>query len=896
MKKTKETAGTQPKKLGRMKVGTKLVIRSLAIVFAILAVAFTVIIIRTQDTTKTAAQATVKVLAEKNATLVKAQLEVSLDTARTIAQAMSGYEDIKASDRRAFYNDILKNVLLNNKNFLGTWTVWEPNALDGNDAMYANTPDSDSSGRFIPYWVWSNGKTEYAPLVDYDKPGAGDYYLLAKNSGNETIIDPYEYEIGGKNVLLTSVVVPIKNKAGAVVGTAGVDLTLDGLQGMAFDQGGYSSATMTLLSNGGINVINPKKELIGKALEGDNALLAAAKEGKAYQQDATDGNRMQSIYVPIQIGNTQTPWSSGVSVSADEINLPVQQMTQILIIIMAAMIVLVTAGMIIIVRRSITRPIKATADFAKALATGQLDEEITIKSMDEIGQLTGILDNEVRTAFKKIENARAIAKKQAAYQSAEVEKLVVNLEKLSRGDMNCNLEIASPDEDTQQLYEIYKGINTSFGICIQAIKALAADANMLAQAAMDGKLETRADEEKHQGDYKKIVQGINTTLDEILRPILDAVDVMKEMRQGNLKANVTGEYKGMYNIIKDTLNDTINTIRGYLLEIDTVLGEMSAGNLSIGITSEYRGDFTSLKNSINAIAEAQNSVLWDIQLSAEQVAAGSRQVSEGNQTVSQGATEQASSIEELTVTITQIAGQIRQNALNAGKASEISLLAKEGADSGTQQMDGMISAMADIRESSQRISKIIKVIDDIAFQTNILALNAAVEAARAGVHGKGFAVVAEEVRSLAGRSAQAAKETTDLIEDSVKKSEAGARIAQETAGTLKKIVSGVEETVGLVGEIAAASNEQATGISQVNKGIEQMSQVVQNNSATAQQGAASSEELSGQAEILKSKVAQFKLKKGAIPSAEGRAEAKQGVFIVQKPSIRLGGSGDFGKY
>ena len=283
MKKTKETAGTQPKKLGRMKVGTKLIIRSLAIVFAILAVAFTVIIIRTQDTTSTSAQATVKVLAEKNAAQVKAQLEVPLNAARTIAQAMSGYEDIKAFDRRAFYNGILKNVLLNNKNFLGTWTVWEPNTLDGNDALYANTTDSDSTGRFIPYWVWSNGSAENTPLVDYDKPGAGDYYLLAKNSGNETILDPYEYEIGGKNVLLTSVVVPIKNKAGAVVGAAGVDLSLEGLQSMAFDQGGYSSAYITLLSNGGINVINPQAELIGKKAEGDDALLAAAKEGKAYQ-------------------------------------------------------------------------------------------------------------------------------------------------------------------------------------------------------------------------------------------------------------------------------------------------------------------------------------------------------------------------------------------------------------------------------------------------------------------------------------------------------------------------------------------------------------------------------------------------------------------------------------
>ena len=204
--------------------------------------------------------------------------------------------------------------------------------------------------------------------------------------------------------------------------------------------------------------------------------------------------------------------------------------------------------------------------------------------------------------------------------------------------------------------------------------------------------------------------------------------------------------------------------------------------------------------------------------------------------------------------------------------------------------------MAGINQSSANIAKIIKVIDDIAFQTNILALNAAVEAARAGVHGKGFAVVAEEVRNLAGKSAKAAKETSALIETSIKKAEAGTIIADETAQALSAIVSGMEQGVSLMGSIAAASNEQATAIAQVNKGIEQMSQVVQTNSATAEEAAAASEELSGQADLLKSMTGRFRLQKASEQEVQTRYDAKRPAAEPQKHAAISLDANDFGKY
>lgn len=291
---------------------------------------------------------------------------------------------------------------------------------------------------------------------------------------------------------------------------------------------------------------------------------------------------------------------------------------------------------------------------------------------------------------------------------------------------------------------------------------------------------------------------------------------------------------------------------------------VGAGDLSQEVPKHYqkrKDEIGGLSVAVAKMSDNLNNVISNIGSASEQVAAGSKQVSDSSIALSQGATEQASSIEELTASLEEISSQTKLNAQNANEANELAETAKLNAVQGNTQMKEMLKAMEEINDSSSNISKIIKVIDEIAFQTNILALNAAVEAARAGQHGKGFAVVAEEVRNLAARSANAAKETTEMIEGSIKKVEGGTQIANETANALNKIVEGVAKAAALVGDIAGASNEQAAGIGQINQGIMQVSQVVQTNSATSEESAAASEELADQAQLLKEQVAKFKLRK-----------------------------------
>jgi methyl-accepting chemotaxis protein len=412
------------------------------------------------------------------------------------------------------------------------------------------------------------------------------------------------------------------------------------------------------------------------------------------------------------------------------------------------------------------------------------------------------------------------------------------IDRISKGDI--------PQKITEKYNGDFNEIKNNINTCIDAVNSLITDANMLSSAALEGKLDIRADGSKHEGDFRKIIQGVNNTLDAIIGPLNMAAEYVDRISKGDMPEKIRTEYKGDFNEIKNNINLLIDALNN----ITDIAGEIASGNLMVD--PKERSGQDRLMEALKQMVINLKEVVTNVKNASANVATGSEEMSSTSEQLSQGSTEQAASAEEVSSSMEEMSANIKQNADNAGQTQKIAVKAALDAKEGGKAVAETVNAM---KEIAGRIS----IIEEIARQTNMLALNAAIEAARAGEHGKGFAVVASEVRSLAERSQKAAQEIGHLSTVSVE-------VAEKAGNMLIQMVPAIQKTADLVQEISAGSNEQSTGAEQINRAIQQLDQIIQQNAGASEEMASTSEELSSQAQQLQSIIAFFRLDMMGSPS------------------------------
>ncbi|MET3776019.1 methyl-accepting chemotaxis protein/methyl-accepting chemotaxis protein-1 (serine sensor receptor) [Rhizobium alvei] len=673
-------------------------------------------------------------IAETTASNIETQMRRTEQLVGDLQSSLASMKATKATDREKA-DALLQKLLADNSFALGVWTGWDPDAFDGKDKDFVSAKGHDATGRYMPYWVRSGDKVIQEVLVDYTVPGAGDYYIRPHDEGKLVVIEPYVYPVDGKDVLMTSVAMPIKD-GDKVVGVAGMDLSLASLSEELAKLKPMGTGEVGLVTASGNIVSHHDRKLEGKSLkdvgeEGQSWNDLMASPGKINKIVDADGIENFAVAVPVMITN-DTKWFAVVAVPSETVLASLNSMAWISagVIVLAAVLLSLIGWLI--ARRFVGR-ISGIVDQTTAIANGRMDVVLTDREKaDELGDLS-----------------------------------------------------------------------RSLGVLL--------DANR------------RKMELEQEAEQSRVAQ---------------ARDQAERLRLANAQEE---------------------EIRFAVTELANGLAALSEGNMTVRLDRPFTGALEAIRADFNASVEKLQGAMLSFAENAKVIESGSGEIRSAADDLARRTEQQAASVEETAAALEEITTSVKDSTKRAEDAGKMVARTKNGAEKSGEVVRMAVEAMSAIEQSSQSISNIIGVIDEIAFQTNLLALNAGVEAARAGEAGKGFAVVAQEVRELAQRSANAAKEIKTLITSSGEQVKRGVDLVDETGSALTNIVSEVQEIDRNVQAIVQAAREQSVGLQEINTAVNQMDQATQKNAAMVEETNAASHTLVGEVTSLSNRLAQFNL-------------------------------------
>ena len=800
----------------------------------------------------TSSQATLENLAQFEAQRMAGELSPTYDAVRTLAETLQSQH---GQISRAAVDRTLKEQLAGHPERAGTCVLFEPDAFDGRDAEFVNAPGHDATGRFMSYWARVGDELVSEPLRDYDDPELGAWYVQPKAEKKPVIIEPYPYEVGGKTLMLSTVAVPVMDGE-QVMGVVTADFELSRLQQRIAQLRPMGEGQAELLSPLGTVVGSPDTTELGKKREDATtaAILAAVAEDRLYSDFQADARGMVKVYVPLRIGDSEQRFALGVHVPRDLLTAQARSLLGLVVLVGLLAALSLCAGLWLLLRSMVLRPLADAVRVSTDVAQGRLDTAIPDRRNDELGQLLraqshmrdqisaviqaqnamaghhdeGTISHRIDPAGFAGEYARMVQSTNTLVDShVQVQtRLIEVMKRYARGDLAVDMD-RLPGEKA--------AITEAMDETKANLSAINAEIGRLAAAAAAGDFTQRGDEARFQHDFRTMVASLNQLMD---------------------------------------------TTDGNLADVSSLLQAIARGDLSVRMEGDFHGVFAQMRDDANATVSQLRQIVGRIQEATVQINTAAGEIASGNADLSRRTEQQAANLEETAASMEELTSTVRQNAEHARQANQLAIGAHGVASEGGAVTGEVVATMGQIEEASRRIADIISVIDGIAFQTNILALNAAVEAARAGEQGRGFAVVASEVRSLAQRSANAAKEIKDLIDHSVDRVAAGSQQVRKAGTTMQEIVASVQRVTDIMGEISAASQEQTAGIEQVSQTVVQMDEVTQQNAALVEEASAAARAMEEQAGQLAQTVAVFRLSAGhssadlrptAAPQAADRA-------------------------